>query len=50
MNCLYSIFFCLLEINIPLDSHTVLALPLILVFFFMGRDSSNNLFRMLMNT
>ena len=32
MNCLYRIFFHLLEINIRLDSHSVLELSLILVF------------------
>ena len=33
MNYLYRIFFRLLEINIPLDSISVLGLSVILVFF-----------------
>ena len=48
LNCLYKIFLCLLEVNIPLVNHLELGLSLIFIFLI-GRYSSINIFSVFMN-
>ena len=46
--CLYKIFLCLLEVNIPFVNHSELGLSLILIFLI-GRYSSINVLSVFMN-